>query len=63
MRKVFKSKTIWFAIVLSILGAIQDNIPELKDSISQDSYGTILQCVAIVIAILRTVTTKPLSDK
>ena len=60
---LFKSKTINFSLVLAIFGTVQANLPALQAAISPAAYGWITFGSAIVVALLRVVTTKPLAEK
>lgn len=62
IKKRLKSKTYWLAIALSALTVAQEQLPALKD-VLQDNYSLVMFAVAVAIAVLREVTTKPLSDK
>ena len=57
MKKLHKSKTINFAAVLGMFGAVQAALPSLQ--IDPEVYGYINMGVAVAIAYLRTVTTQP----
>ncbi len=58
---MIKSKTMWFAFLLMILGAVQTALPELK--LPPEWYGVVNMLVAIMVAGLRFITTQPLSEK
>ena len=60
---IFKSKTINFSMVLAVFGTVQANLPALQAAISPAAYGWIMFGSAIVVALLRVVTTKPLAEK
>jgi len=57
-----KSKTIYFAMAISVLGPALDNFPELRSFLG-DNYGISFVLLSMVMAYLRFVTTKPLDDK
>ena len=61
--KLHKSKTMNFAMILAIFGALQANLPALQGVISPAAYGWITLGVALAVAALRAVTSKPLSAK
>jgi hypothetical protein len=63
MKPIMRSKTMWFSLLLVIVGAISDNLPALQAFISPQVYGYTLISVGIVCAILRFLTTQPLEDK
>ncbi|SDH22668.1 hypothetical protein [Propionivibrio dicarboxylicus] len=61
MLKVLKSKTIVFSIALAILSVLQGYIGLLPlDQKGQAIAGIV---IAVVVTILRAITTQPLSDK
>ena len=61
VRKAFRSKTIWFSILLAALPIIPAYVGELNLSPLQEML--LLQAIAIVVAILRFMTDKPISEK
>lgn len=60
--KLLKSKTINFALLLAMFGAAEQNLPLVQDALG-DKYGWVMMAVAAIVAVLRVVTTKPLSEK
>jgi hypothetical protein len=60
MKRVQKSKTLWFSLALVIFGALMDNLTYLQDVIDPKYYGGIMIFVGIIVATLRFVTTQPL---
>ena len=61
--KVQKSKTMWFALALVILGFVADNFNYVQNVIDPRYYGISYIVIGVVVAILRFVTTVPLKDK
>lgn len=61
LKAIFKSKTIWFSILLAVLSVIQGYIGLLPLTPLNQMYVGIGISVAVVI--LRAVTTQPLSSK
>jgi hypothetical protein len=58
-KALIKSKTLWFSVVLAVLGAV-----ELNAQIIPEGYrGHALILIAGVSAILRFMTTVPVSEK
>ena len=55
-----RSKTINYATIVAVLGAIQVTLPVVKETIPEDAYGWILMVIAVGIAYYRTITTGPL---
>lgn len=65
MRKLcrcHKSKTMWFSLVLIVLGAIADNLSYIQSQIDERYYGFIVMGIGVVTAVLRWNTAKPLDD-
>ena len=61
--KVQKSKTMWFALALVILGFVADNFNYVQNVIDPRYYGISYIIIGVVVAVLRFVTTVPLKDK
>lgn len=61
VRKAFRSKTIWFSILLAALPIIPTYIGEFDLTPIQQML--VVQVIAVIVAILRFVTDKPISDK
>lgn len=55
-----KSKTMWFALLLVIFGALEAGFPYLQTVIDQRYYGVILVGIGIIVAVLRFLTTGPI---
>lgn len=62
-KKIIKSKTMIFAALLSMLGALQAGIGAFTAYFSPQSVGVATTIIGIVVALLRVVTTQGLSDK
>lgn len=58
--KMRKSKTMWFAFVLAMLGSLMELFPYLRDLIDPRYYSIILVVIGLVVAALRFVTTQPI---
>lgn len=58
-----KSKTMWFAMMLAILGAVEATLNLFADILTPTAYGLITMGIGIAVAILRIVTVAPLSEK
>jgi hypothetical protein len=58
-----KSKTMWFALILVILGFVADNFNYVQNVIDPQYYGISYIVIGVVVAILRFITTQPLSEK
>lgn len=61
IEQFLKSKTIIFAIALSVLSVLQGYIGLLP--LSQEVQGVAGLLIAIMVAVLRVLTTVPLSEK
>ena len=57
-----KSKTLWFNIIVAVLGIIEMNMSLMQPYLG-DSYGIIFMVIAVINVVLRTVTTTALKDK
>lgn len=60
---MMKSKTLWFSAALAILGALEMHQAVVLKLVGQEHFGAVMLGIAIVTAVLRVVTTKPLSEK
>jgi hypothetical protein len=61
MKQVFKSRTIWFAILLAVLSVLQGFVLQLP--IPAWGHAVVGSVIAVCIVILRAITTLPLSEK
>jgi len=57
----FRSRTIWFAIILAVLSVLQGFVLQLP--IPAWGHAVVGSVVAVCIVILRAITTQPLSEK
>lgn len=57
MKRARSSKTMWFALLLVVLGALMDNLSYLQNIIDQRYYGIIVVAIGVIVAILRFITT------
>jgi hypothetical protein len=58
-----KSKTMWFALALVVLGFVAENFNYVQDIIDPKYYGISYMAIGIIVAVLRFITTQPLSEK
>lgn len=63
LKKLYKSKTIIFALLLAVFGALQANLPVLEGIISAQAYGYFTIWVAVIVAFLRVLTTQSIASK
>jgi hypothetical protein len=57
---IFKSKTIWFAILIAVLSILQGYVGLLSSPVLQMTAGVV---ISVGIVVLRFLTTQPLSEK
>ena len=57
---MIKSRTMWFSLLLVVLGAIEAGFPYLQNIIDPAYYGSILVIIGVIVAVLRFLTTGPL---
>lgn len=60
MKRMSRSKTLWFSLAVVVFGALMDNLQYLQSVIDPQYYGGIMIFVGITVALLRFVTTQPL---
>ena len=58
-----KSKTMWFAILLVILGFVAENFSYVQNIIDPKYYGISYIAIGAIVAVLRVLTTTSLKDK
>jgi hypothetical protein len=58
-----RSKTMWLALALAILGAAYDNFSYVQNIIDPKFYGILLIVIGAAVAVLRVLTTLPLDEK
>jgi uncharacterized membrane protein len=63
LRKMRRSKTMIFALILMVLGVIYDNFSYIQDIIDPRYYGVSYIAIGVVVAVLRFYTVKPLDEK
>ncbi len=63
MMGYLKSKTMWFNAALAVLGVLEIHGALLQSALGPKYFGVMMVSVAAINAVLRAVTTKPLSEK
>lgn len=58
-----KSKTMWFALALAVLGVIEMNVKFFTAYMTPELFGVFSISISIIVAVLRIFTTLPLSEK
>lgn len=56
-KSAHRSKTMWFSLVLVILGALYDNFSYVEHLIDSRVYGLLLVLIGVTVAVLRYITT------
>ncbi len=61
LKSIFKSKTVWFSVLLALLSVVQGYLHVLPLTPVNQMYAGL--AVAAVVTVLRAVTTQPLGEK
>jgi len=61
--RIIRSKTMLFSIALSVLGAVQASMDVFDKYLTPQAMGFVTLAIGVMVAILRVITTQPLSDK
>lgn len=61
--QILKSKTILFALLLAVLGVVQASLGVFTAYLTPQAAGVLTIVIGIAVAVLRVLTTMPLSDK
>ena len=61
MNQMLKSKTLWFAIIIAVLSVLQGFVFQLP--LTPFWQAVVGVGIAVAVAVLRFLTTKPLSEK
>ena len=48
MKPMMRSKTMWFSLLLVIVGAVSDNLPALQAFISPEVYAYSLMTIGVI---------------
>jgi len=60
---MIKSRTMWFSFALVVLGALLESLPTLQAYLDPKFYSYSFVIIGVCVAILRFLTTQPLSEK
>ena len=63
MPRILKSKTIIFALLLAIFGAVEASMGVFSTYMTPQVFGFFSMGVGVIVAVLRVVTTLPLDEK
>lgn len=61
LKSIFKSKTVWFSVLLAVLSVVQGYLHVLPLTPVNQMYAGLT--IAAVVTVLRAVTTQPLAEK
>ena len=61
--RIIRSKTMWLAAILSVLGVVQTSTDVLAPYMSPNAMGVFTLIVGVLVALLRVVTNTDLKDK
>jgi len=54
---------MWFALALAVFGVIEMNVSFFSNYLTPQTFGIFSIAISIIVAILRAITTTPLSEK
>lgn len=71
IRKLFRSRTVWFGAILTALSSVASFVPMVYSQLTfgqleafRDMFGAeAMALVGLIVIILRIVTTKPISER
>lgn len=63
MKSFWQSKTMYFGMAVTVLGGLQVFLPSIEAFVKPELYGQLTAAIGLVIMLLRTVTTTPISSK
>lgn len=61
--KMTKSKTMWFAVALAVMGVLEQSTGVIKQMVGEANFGLVMLLISVGVAVLRILTTMPLEDK
>jgi len=60
---MLRSKTLLFSILLAVFGVLEQSQAFVSSIVGQENTGFVMIGISVVVAILRFLTTQPLSEK
>lgn len=63
MKRFLKSKTMIFSSLIAVLAVLEMHADLVQQVVGPDKFGRVMLLIAVVSAVLRLYTTKPLSEK
>lgn len=63
MTHILKSKTMWFALALAVLGVVEMQAKVFAPYMTPELFGFFNILIGVIVAVLRVLTTMPLSEK
>lgn len=61
--RVIRSRTMWLAMLLAVLGAVQASFGLFAEVLTPEVYGIATMVVGVAVAVLRVLTTQSLAEK
>ena len=63
MNGALRSKTMWFSLALAVFGVLELQTALVRDLVGPENFGAVMLLISAATAVLRVITTQPLSDK
>lgn len=63
MRRYYKSKAIWFSLLLAVFGVVETQLGLFSDYMSKELFGAVTLLVSVAVAVLRVLTALPTEGK
>jgi hypothetical protein len=63
LRKVAKSRTLWFAFALAMFSVVETQVGVFQKYIGEEHFGLFTLAVSMTVAWLRFITTTPVDEK
>ena len=60
---ILKSKTLWLSVLIAISGVLEQSATLITQIVGQGNIGIVMMVISIAVAVLRVLTTAPLSEK
>jgi len=60
---MLRSKTLWFSVLLAACGIVEQSSALVTQIVGPQNTGYVMLGVSVIVAILRSLTTQPLSEK
>ena len=63
LKKILRSKTMLFSLLLVVFGVIEANLSLFRDAIPPQYWGLVVTGIGVIVAVLRFVTTTSIDEK